>query len=106
MVDEMVEHYAKNENRRYYKIIQEIAQEFKARVNACRDADDKALTEKEDIQRRWQENFEIVITGNTYDADSMTFFTAGNDDIQPSYEEVTHVIKCLKNTRRQEHIRY
>jgi hypothetical protein len=27
----------------------------------------------------------------------MTFCTAGNDDIQPSYEEVTYVIKCLKN---------
>ena len=27
----------------------------------------------------------------------MTFFTAENDDIQPSYEEETHVIKCLKN---------
>ena len=24
------------------------------------------------------------------------FFTAENEDIQPSYEEVTHVIKCLK----------
>jgi hypothetical protein len=27
----------------------------------------------------------------------MTFFTAENKDIQPSYEEMTHVIKCLKN---------
>jgi len=27
----------------------------------------------------------------------MIFFTAENEDIQPSYEEVTHVIKCLKN---------
>ena len=25
------------------------------------------------------------------------FFTVENEDIQPSYEEVTHVIKCLKN---------
>jgi hypothetical protein len=27
----------------------------------------------------------------------MTFYTAKNEDIQPSYEEVTYVIKCLKN---------
>ena len=27
----------------------------------------------------------------------MIFFTAKNEDIQPSYEEVTHIIKCLKN---------
>ena len=27
----------------------------------------------------------------------MIFFTAGNENIQPSYEEVTHVIKCKKN---------
>jgi hypothetical protein len=33
----------------------------------------------------------------TADPDSMIFFTAENEDIQLSYEEVTHVIKCLKN---------
>ena len=49
----MVEHHAKNENK-YYKRIQEITQEFKPRVNACRDTDGKVLTEKENIQRRWQ----------------------------------------------------
>jgi hypothetical protein len=27
----------------------------------------------------------------------MIFFTVENEDIQPSYKEVTHVIKCLKN---------
>jgi len=27
----------------------------------------------------------------------MTFYTVENEDIQPSYEEVTYVIKCLKN---------
>jgi len=26
----------------------------------------------------------------------MIFFTAENEDIQPRYEEVTHLIKCLK----------
>ena len=93
----MVEHNTKNENKKYYKRIQEIIQEFKPRVNACRDADGKILTGKEDIQRRWQEYFDSVLTGNTYDVDSMTFFTAENEDIQPSYEEVTHIIKRLKN---------
>ena len=86
--------------------IQEITQEFKPRINACRDADGKVLTEKEGIQRRWQGYFESVLTGNTDDADSMTFFTAENEDIRPSYEEVTHVIKCLTTTRHQEQIRY
>ena len=55
------------------------------------------MTEKEDIQRRWKEYFESVLTGNPDDTDSMTFCTTKNEDIQPSYEEVTHVIKCLKN---------
>jgi len=55
------------------------------------------LTEKEDIQRRWKEYFESVLTGNPDDTDSMTFFTAENEDIQLSYEEMTHIIKCLKN---------
>jgi hypothetical protein len=27
----------------------------------------------------------------------MTFYKAENDDIQPSYDEVTYVIKCLKD---------
>jgi hypothetical protein len=27
----------------------------------------------------------------------MIFFTAKSEDIQPSYEEVTRAIKCLKN---------
>ena len=96
----MVEHHAKNENKKYYKRIQERTQGFKPRVNACRDADGKVLTEKEYIQRRWQEHFESVLTGNTGnmdDTDSMTFFIAENEDIQPSFEEVTRVIKCLKN---------
>jgi hypothetical protein len=53
------------------------------------------LTEKEDMRRRWKEYFESVLTGNPNDADSMTFFTAENEDIQPSYEEMTHIIKCL-----------
>jgi len=33
-------------------LIQELAQEFKLRMNACRDADGKILTEKKHIQRR------------------------------------------------------
>jgi len=55
------------------------------------------LTEKEDNQRRLKEYSESVLTGNPDNTDSTTFFTAENEDIQPSYEEVTHVIKCLKN---------
>ena len=73
-VDEIVEHHAKNENKKYYKGIQEITQGFKPRVNACRDADGEVLTEKQGIQRRWQEHFGCVLTGNTDDTDSMTFF--------------------------------
>jgi len=30
---------------------------------------------------------------------SMTVYTAENEDIQLSYEEVTHVIQCLKKTQ-------
>jgi hypothetical protein len=63
-VDEILEHHTKNESKKYYKRIQEIAQEFKPRVNACRDADGKKLTEKEHIQRRWKEYFENVLAGN------------------------------------------
>jgi hypothetical protein len=55
------------------------------------------LTEKEDIHRRWQEYFESILTADPDGTDSMIFFTAENEDIQPSYEEVTHLIKCLKN---------
>ena len=95
--DETVEHHTKNEGKKYYKRIQETTEEFKPRGNACRDTDGKILTEKEDIQRRWKEYFESVLTGNLDDTDSTTFFTAENEGIQPSYEEVTHIIKCLKN---------
>jgi len=55
------------------------------------------LTEKEDNQRRLKEYIESVVTDNPDDTDSTPFFTAENEDIQPSYEAVTHVIKCLKN---------
>jgi hypothetical protein len=54
-VDEIVEHHTKNESKKYYKRIQEITQEFKPRVNSCRGTEGKILTEKEDIQRRWEE---------------------------------------------------
>jgi hypothetical protein len=96
-VYEIVEHHTKNESKKYYKRIQDVTQEFKPRVNVCRDASGKILTEKEDIQRRWKEYFESVLTADPDDTDSVIFFTAENEDIQPSYEEVTHVIKCLKN---------
>jgi hypothetical protein len=66
-------------------------------VNACRDANGKILAEKEHIQRRWKEYFENVLACNSNDTDSMTFYTVENEKIQPSYEVVTHVIKCLKN---------
>jgi len=55
------------------------------------------LREKKDIRRRWKEYFESVLTADPNDTNSMIFFTAENEDIQTSYEEVTHVIKCLKN---------
>jgi hypothetical protein len=48
-----------------------------SRVNACRDANGKILTEKEDIQRRWQEYFESVLTADPYGTDSMIFFYSG-----------------------------
>ena len=54
-VDETVEHHTKNESKKYYKRIQDVTKEFKPRVNTCRDANGKMLTEKEDIQRRWKE---------------------------------------------------
>jgi len=91
-----VEHHTKNESKKYYKRIQDVTQEFKPRVNAWTDANGKILTEKEDIQRKWKEYFGSVLKANPDDTES-TFFTAENEAIQPSYEEVTHVIKCLKN---------
>ena len=65
----------------------------------CRDVDGKILTEKEHIQRRWKDYFENVLVGNLVDIDSMTFRTVENEDIQPSYEEVTYVIKSLKKSQ-------
>jgi len=53
------------------------------------------LTENEDVQRRWKEYFKSILTSNSEEIDSTTVYTAEND-IQPSYEEVTHVIQCLK----------
>jgi hypothetical protein len=66
-VDETVEHHTKNESKKCYKRIQGLAQEFKLRVNACRDVVGKILTEKEHIQRRWKEYFENVLAGNLDD---------------------------------------
>jgi hypothetical protein len=92
-----VEHHTKNERKKYYKRIQDVTQEFKPEVNTCRGTNGKILTEKKDIQRRWKEYFKSVLTANPDDTDSMIFFTAENEDIQPSYEEVTRVTKCLKS---------
>jgi hypothetical protein len=79
------------------KKIQDVTQEFKPRVNTSRDANGKMFTEKENFQKKWKEYFESVLTADPYDTDSMIFFTAENEDIQPSYGAVTHVTKCLKN---------
>jgi hypothetical protein len=49
------------------------------------------------VQRRWKEYFESLLTGNSDNTESTTFFTAKNEDKQPTYEEVIFVIKCLKN---------
>ena len=59
-VDEILEHHTKNESKKYYKRFQEITQEFKPRLNACRDAGGRIFTETENIQRRWKECFESV----------------------------------------------
>ncbi len=59
--------------------------------------DGKILTQNEDVQRRWKEYFESILSGNLDDTDSTIFSMAENEDKQLSYEEVTYVIKCLKN---------
>jgi hypothetical protein len=96
-VEEIAEYHTKNESKKLYKRIREVTQEFKPRINACRNSDGKILTENEDVQRRWKEYFESVLAGNSDNTDSITFFTAKNEDKQPNYEEVVYVIKCLKN---------
>jgi endonuclease/exonuclease/phosphatase family metal-dependent hydrolase len=100
-VDAIIEHHTKNESEKLYKRIQELTQEFKPSINVCRSEDGKILTENEDVQRRWKEYFESILTSKSYEIDSKTFYTAENEDKQPSYEEVTHVIQCLKKIRQQ-----
>jgi len=100
--DENVEHHTKNESKKYYRRIQEITREFKPRVNAHRDVGGRMLKETEHIKKIWKEYFESVLAGNLNDTDSMTFNTAENKYIQPSFEEVTYIIKCTKKTIRRE----
>ena len=50
------------------------------------------MTENEDVKRRWKEYFESILTSNSDEIDGTSIYTAENEDIQPSYEEVTHVI--------------
>ena len=73
-----------------------MTQEFKPGTNVCRSDDGKILTENEDVQRRWKEYLERILTSNSGEMDSKSVYTAENEDIQPSYEEVRQVIKCLK----------
>jgi len=75
-VDEIMEHHTKNESNKYYKRIQDVTQEFEPRVNACRDANDKILREKGDIQRRWKEYFEGVLTVDPDDTAYGIFYSA------------------------------
>jgi len=82
--------------KKFYKRIQEVTQEFKPSRNVRRSEEGKLLTENEDVQRRWKEYFESILTSNSDKIDSTTVYTAENEDIHPSYEEVTHVIQCLK----------
>jgi len=79
----------KNESKKFYKRIQEVTQEFKPSITVCRSEEGKILTENEDVQRRWKEYFESILTCNSDEIDSTTVYTAENEDIQPSYEEVT-----------------
>jgi len=48
-------------------------------------------------KQKWKEYFESVLTAHPDETDSMIFFTAQNENKQPSYDEVTRVIKCLQN---------
>ena len=45
------------------------------------------MTENEDVQRRWKEYFESILTSNSDEIDSTPVYTAENEDIQPSYEK-------------------
>jgi len=98
-VDAIVEHYTKNENKQFYKRIQEVTQEYKPRINVCRNQDGKILTDYEDVQRRWREYFEDVLTNRGEEEDSLIIHTAEIEDTQPRYEEVIRVIQCLKNRK-------
>ena len=78
--------HTKNESKKFYKRIQEVTQEFKPSINVCRSEEGKILTENEDVQRRWKEYFESILTSNSDEIDSTTIYTVENEDIQPSHE--------------------
>jgi len=80
-VDEIVEYHTKNGSKKLYERIREVTQKFRPRINACKNSDCKILTENEDVQRRWKEYFESVLTDDT---GSTTFFTDENEDKQPN----------------------
>ena len=64
-VDAIVEHHTRSESKKFYRGIQEVTQEFKPRINVRRSEDGKILTENEDVQRRWKEYFESILTSNS-----------------------------------------
>ena len=64
-VNAVVEHHTRNESKKFYRGIQEVTQEFKPRINVRRSEDGKILTENEDVQRRWKEYFESILTSNS-----------------------------------------
>jgi len=81
-VDAISEHHTKNESKKCYKRIQEVTQEFKPSINVCRSEEGKIFTENEDVQRRWKEYFESILTSNADEIDSTTVYTAENEDIR------------------------
>lgn len=99
-VDEIVEHQSKNESRKFCKQVKEYTQEFKPRINACKDANGKICIDREDVLRRWEEYFINILCAGSSGSDGTleTVHMAEEEDLETSSEEGYTCNKVLKKS--------
>ena len=88
----MVEYHNKNE----------CTQEFMPSLCACKDKNGKILIEDEKVLMRWKECFEDILSDSTTGMNRNTYYTGEPEDILPTLEDVSYVMKSLKRHKAPE----
>ena len=96
-IKEIGEHHNNNASKKFYKKVKGTQPDFNPKLNICKDKNGEVLTENGKVMERWREYFNDIFTRNAEQIEPIIYYTVEPEIKEPTYEEVTYVIMCLKN---------